>query len=175
MLRSEIFSSIFYHSTIIDALLKDVLFIMCFVLPSLMLCSKIFSSIFQHQRCYALRSVLQYLLSLMFRSEIISLIFYYCSCYALKYPFFPTFYHHWCYAQPSSFRFANFHPWMLHSKVFSSFFKHSTIAGATHIVFLFADLNFYNHWCFALKSSPQLSDILPSFMLCSKVFSLFFL
>ena len=137
-----------FRSTIVDAMLEDFLFNFP---TSAMLRSKI---------CFA---------------EIISLIFYYCSCYALKYPFFPTFYHHWCYAQPSSFRFANFHPWMLHSKVFSSFFKHSTIAGATHIVFLFADLNFYNHWCFALKSSPQLSDILPSFMLCSKVFSLFFL
>ena len=110
-------------------------------LLSLMLRSKIFSSIFKHQWCYALRSSPQFsaiidatlsdlrftfLTSSMLRSKIFSWFFSHTTridAMLLDLFMFLPFCHHRCYALRSSLQFQTC--LMLRSKIFSSIVQHT--------------------------------------------------
>ena len=153
MLRPKIFSSISKLQLIFNFLL------------SLMLRSKIFSSSFQHQPFYAQRSSQ---LSNIVDATLSDTLFTFQTSSMLRskisFVFFLTFYAHWCYVFRLDFHVSPIVPsLMLRSKNFSSIFKHV--------------------WCYALRYSLQLSNILEatfqdlyfkfetSVMLRAKIFS----
>ena len=121
-----------------------------------MLCSKVFSPMFKHRRCYAIWFVFNFLTSLMLRYQIFLSVFL-------------TFYHHGWYAIRTFLQLSNLH----YCCALRSSLQFSNITDAT----LWDPTNlqaFSHHWCYAPRSSLQNSNILPSLMLPSKFFSSIF-
>ena len=156
---------------------------------SLMLRTKVFTCIFLHHGCHALRSNqrLNIISSSVLCSKMVSSVFQHStisdSMVQELLMFFFTFYPHWCYALWLSFVFSPVRPSLvLRCKIFSSNIL-DVMLWRTVLSSIFQNNGSYaprsslhifkHHWCHASRSSLQFSHIIDATLLRSKIFSTF--